>query len=127
MLNLSDKECMNILCTALEGGCGYWMNESYLVKVFLLSPAEQAKQEFPEIQNYSGFHIKLRKSSDDQDVLRNVIGLGDIAKAAEDIISGKANVGSGIIGMIAAERDACDVWGADAIVQIAVFGTLVYG
>lgn len=119
MLNITDKEARNILCTIIEGGSVYWMNDGYSVKP-IRKTVGTLGADCPE---YDGFVIDTKSEEKPK---RFVIGLGDIKEAAERII-GETLTNSDIRSQLVEDRDGCDAWAADAVCQIAVFDELVYG
>ena len=108
----------DVIVTAIEGGIGYWsVCHSYKWKD--QSEVTAVIQEFDEWKNEPvGDKIKLDRKM--------------VRRGIREILSGDTNCGDYLIKMVAAANatnDGCDIDadGADAIIQVACFGNLVYG
>lgn len=121
----SDKDrqqfYMDILCTAFEGGIGYWC--------CVHGDVEHAKN-WDNIVDY----VALRDCRDDEDESEKFgdITLDTIKTGIERILSGAVGVRSDLIGQVAtgnARNDAgeIDSEGADVIVQAGLLNDIVYG
>ena len=119
MITKSSREQFldDVVTTALEGGIGYWSVCSAYEWDGV--PARAQIQEFDESTGEPFGPL--------MEVDRALIRRG-----IKDILSGESNTGESLIGMVAAANatnDAGDVDAdvADAIVQVGLFGNLVYG
>lgn len=121
-LNLTDEEASDILSTALEGGSTYWLNEEYADDAFSVITV---KDKSMLGWSYAGLIVKQKKK--DKLTKRFVIGLGDIKLAADAIVTYSVKVHKSIIADIVTERGACDAESADAVLQVAMLGELVFG
>lgn len=112
-----DEFLDGVIITAVEGGIGYWSvchsykwrNRPEVIAVIQETDGDG-----------EGFGDKITL---DRDMVR---------KGIKEILSGETNVGSYLTKMVAAANatnDGCelDADGADAIIQVACFGNLVYG
>lgn len=118
-VELSDNEIVDIYTTALEGGIGYW------------SIAEEYKWEYL----YEDFKNNIVKPLDDNQVL---VVLSDAHGSDFSMIElTPAKIRAGVKLVLQKYPHLCseldghnfhvDANGADAIVQLGLFGELVYG
>lgn len=106
----------DILTTSVEGGSGYWAEISHVPREEDLTPIcatfrDRGNPKAPEVQVTRPMVIQaLRKLAGGQvDVGREYVGNAALA------LVGRADGGD------------FDVTGADVVVQVAVFGTVLYG
>jgi hypothetical protein len=114
-INVSDAFCADVLCTALEGGIGYW------------SVADQIKQA------ESGDYVSaVLEDAEGDENWKHTIDYAAIRRGIKRALEPDFNLNrdtKGYIFSAITQQDAgqIDADAADAIVQAACFNTLVYG
>ena len=118
---LTELEVSDILCTALEGGSNYWLTD--------YRPKTEMKQ-IDEYDNYVG--ITLLNPSPDEEIaeccepaLKDTIELEDIANALTKLASDPE--GCKVNGAYRFNSEDYDANDADIVLQVAVFGEVIYG
>jgi hypothetical protein len=124
-IELTDQFCSDIMCTALEGGIGYWAQADKIV---------QSDEEDCMLHYVS---CKLAALNDDETDFDwsnpYTLDFNAIRRGVERVLHPDFSVRSDIRGWILA--DLCDQErggmidseAADVIVQAALFGEIVYG
>jgi hypothetical protein len=129
-LIIPEQACMDILCTAAESGSNYWLGDY---------PHEWRRIQFEgkSYSDYAGLKIgNARKGSEAEgtDPMRKRINSEDIAKAITRMVelAGKPDgchqryVGDLLASIdddgCSADADTCDI-----VLQLAVFGKVIYG
>lgn len=117
---LTDDECADILCTALEGGIGYWCQAWDITR-----------RDTNEAEDYVGWAY-VSFEAHDAEATDEVFGMVDyetVRRGCNLILAG--NVVSPYITQMVfrhfSEDEAMDADGADCVVQLGLFGELVYG
>lgn len=109
----TDEELSDILCTAVEGGIGYWSRVS----------AVNGGERY--------ISVDLEPNEDtDLDFGTTTINLKRLQQAIDHIVAARetVNLRSDIVkSIVSGDPGDIDADGADAIVQFAMFGELVYG
>ena len=113
---LGDEFLQDILTIAYEGGIGYWC---------------QADATRDEDLNVTDLY-NIYDAEDGEAFAKDQLHFLELAKAIEKIINGECNVNTAhteVIRRAALEDDVCpmDIYDADVIVQVAMFGEIVYG
>lgn len=115
-ITITEQDIDDIMCSALDGGITYWCNEAEVVGDYL--------GEYASEQISRGGTLKLH-DADDYEVYELTLGklLEGIQKAADGEYFSDYNWIDGSV------IDACQVDAevADAIIQCAIFGDVIYG
>lgn len=144
-LNLTDDEAASILTTAIEGGSDYWANDGYVCSynrrnespglVYRFCIRQERGHEDEVESPLSTLPTEDRKTRDRVTgeprgtVTYAVIDLAAIKAAADAIVRNpkELDLAPRYAGYLASERDACDAETADAVLQVACFGKVIYG
>ena len=116
----TDEEFSYIMTTCLEGGSNYWINEGYSVDA-----------EFKEEKDELGFpfylFVEVKEEEGDGEVINSRVTKENLSEAAAKIINNQVKVNNTIAKDVEEERAGADADSADALLQVAVFGEIVYG
>jgi hypothetical protein len=114
---ISDQACFDILTTAWEGGIDYWVGEDYR--------AYPSRNERLDVTM-----IHIVDSGEGVGVMANEIGPAQVAAAISRILDEQITnheIREDIVRQDLRNDCGADANTADAIVQIACFGEIVYG
>jgi hypothetical protein len=147
-LDVTDSLCSDILCTAIEGGTGYWavlddINRAPVVKgvgetgdgTIRFDEATTEEVEWPWVYVCALFCDTEHDEEDEESEPQfepQVVTYDVIRKGIAAILSPGADIGSRLRGYIFAgvignDGGEIDADAADAIVQFGMFGKLVFG
>ena len=107
----TEEDAADIICTAFYGNFWFY-DEGY--KVFPIKLGEEGNATDVKVK---GEEVKAE----------GLVNKDTLTQAARDILSGKIKVNSAIKSDIENERQGCDADSADALLQVVLFGELVYG
>lgn len=117
-LELSDKEVVNIYTTAMEGGIGYWA----------------IADEYKWMYLYEDWNNDIVKELDPDQVLVVLSDTEETDFKDEELTPAKIRAGAKLLiekyphlYQILDDEFHVDANGADAIVQLGLFGEIVYG
>lgn len=123
---LSDQLLRDVLCTALEGGIGYWAEASDIETV-------EVEVNGSPMQEYVGCTLTDCEGTDDEgNDWTHKVTLDTVAEGIRRIMAREARARRDIedaIRAAVADADAgtIDADAADVIMQVALFGEIVYG
>lgn len=113
------QETANLLITCFEGGSNYWLNGEYKITVV---------EKFDD--KYCGkipCSVKIKgKEHCGCEVVNEEVNAKTLTEAARKMLSRGVKVSKTIVSDLL-ERDGCDADAADCLLQVALFGELVYG
>ena len=114
--NLTDQDIDDIICSALEGGITYWARRATVVGEF------KGEYASDQISRGGSLIITDREDGSKHELTKEkfIAGFDKWYNAGGDFYKAVQDDGSVDCGLIDADR-------ADAIVQYALFGELVYG
>ncbi len=115
-LEVSDALCASVMCTALEGGIGYWCC------------AGDIKRTDAKDWDYVSF---VAYDAEDNDELHGRVDYTTIALGIERLLSGavkvRADIRASILADVKENEGNIDSDAADCIVQAGLFNEIVYG
>jgi hypothetical protein len=121
----SDMICSSILTNAIEGGSAYWAND--YTKLHVDRDKELNVTEF-RIGN------PRRGAECNEPVINHIVTLADIRKAFQWLVDNQGKDGACHPSYVADIIKNCDEFGCgsdaytcDIVVQVAVFGKVIYG
>ena len=120
---LTDEDVADLICTAIEGGIGYWACLDNTSEAFVNAPKEEPVSETSAKILLSGGGVTFL---DDEDHSQSwTLTLEKLLKGVKMFIEneayGSSYVEEGRIGI-----ECIDANGADSIIQYALFGKQVY-
>lgn len=123
---MSDQLLRDVLCTALEGGIGYWSEASDIQTI-------EVEVNGSPMQEYIGCTLTDCEGTDDEgNDWTHTVTLDTVAAGIRRLLSGEVRVRKDIEEAIrsgVAENDGghIDADAADVILQVALFGAITYG
>lgn len=124
-----DQLCASILCTALEGGTGYWAVVDDIVRKPAAKPLYDGEFEYVSAL----FADTEAQGEDDEPAFPpQVVDYAVIRKGLQRILSGEVKVRRDLVqatqsGVVEEDGGHIDADAADVIVQAGMFGELVFG
>jgi hypothetical protein len=121
-VKLTEEMMGDIMCTALEGGIGYWCAADDIVR---------KEREGGHFFDYASF--MATPAEEDDEFLPQVVTYATIAQGVQRILAcdPKPHVNSTIYAAVGSitqgDAGGIDADAADAIIQVGLFGELVYG
>ena len=120
---MTDEDVIDLICTAIESGIGYWACLDNTGELFVDAPEEEPVSETVAKILLKGGGVTIL---DDEDRSRSwTLTLDKLLKGVEMFIKNEQNgsmyVEEGRIGI-----ECIDAIGADSIIQYALFGEQVY-
>lgn len=116
----TDEEFSDIMTTCLEGGSNYWINEGYSVDA-------EHMDESGEFGNPFYLFVDVKDEDGEGEVINSRVTKKKLSEAAAKIINNQVKVNNTIAKDVEEERAGADADSADALLQVAVFGEIVYG
>lgn len=116
----TDEEFSDIMTTCLEGGSNYWINEGYSVDT-------EHMDESDEFGNSFYLFVDVKDKDGEGEVINSRVTKASLSEAASKIINRQVKVSNAIAKDVEEERAGVDADSADALIQVAVFGEIVYG
>lgn len=120
-LKFSYEELCDILTTAVEGGIGYWSVVTYIKR-----DAEFRVEEV-SLKPYGGDTDEWGVFEGCDDHSEMTVNAEDLQEVIDNILSGKVKVNPTFIAWIKHGVEMIDSDVADVIVQVALFGDIIYG
>jgi len=126
-LEISDQHCADIMCTALEGGIGYWAQSRNIKRCNLPEDAAHG------LRSYESCELaELNDDETDWDWSKPMrLDYDAIRRGVAAILQHKdySRMGTGILRDIVSDEMGCyiDAGVADCIVQMGVLGEVRYG
>lgn len=115
-IEISDQSCADIMCTALEGGIGYWCVSDRISRV------ENGVSDYVAFDAYD---------AEDPDTKFGHVNYDTIRAGIQRILNGTVKIRSDlreqVLTVVDEERCDIDSEAADCIVQAGLFNELVYG
>lgn len=127
---LADQTCHDVICTACEGGINYWCD------IVRKTRATRPGETVPDITSFEAQVQDGPVSCDHPEIEAQEIDVftidpGMIRDGLRRLLAPDANISPSIrndaVLQLIDPEHACDADTADAIVQFAVFGELVFG
>lgn len=130
-LPVTDELCASILCTALEGGTGYWAAADKIERRDVPAERRAYEGEF----EYVSVELSDTEAQDEDDEPAfppQVVDYAAIRRGLQRVIAGEVKVRRDLVAACQAsvtggDGGDIDADAADVIVQAAMFGELVFG
>ena len=127
-VEVPDQLCADIMCTALEGGIGYWSQADKIER----KPCDPANPS----EDFNYVSCLLAELNDDEGGYDwdcpHILDYGSIRDGLHTLLTGYCQINSELRGylldaVLNGDASSIDSEGADAIVQAALFGEIKYG
>lgn len=121
---MPDRLTHYVLCSALEGGSGYWLRDYATRSQCTKHPQDTGSSAYGD---YVALHIGApRKGAEcDEPVIHSRIGAARIARGIElALMCGNSNLARCAVNVLTESYDAGD---ADVVLQFACFEEVIYG